>query len=137
MLEWEITPLDGIDLNSELEKQIEIAMTCFNHPNYDDSFQSFIEQVVEDYLVGAAAVEPQLGGDKLRRLRIFPVDALSIQIYPACAGGRDEARYAQVVGYGTAFGGGIVAELRNDELMYIRPNASTAAVRDWPARNGV
>jgi hypothetical protein len=44
----------------------------------------------------------------------------------AWAGGRDEARYAQVVGYGTAFGGGTVAELRNDELMYIRPNAATA-----------
>ena len=126
MLDWEITPLDGIDLNSELEKQIEIATTCFSHPNYDDSFQSFIEQVVEDYLVGAAAVELQLGGDKIRPLWMFPVDGLSIQIYPAWAGGRDEARYAQVVGYGTAFGGGIVAELRNDELMYIRPNASTA-----------
>jgi hypothetical protein len=33
MLDWEITPLDGIDLNSALEKQIEIATTCFNHPN--------------------------------------------------------------------------------------------------------
>jgi hypothetical protein len=113
-------------LNPELEKQIEVATTCFNHPNYDDSFQSFIEQVVEDNLVGAAAVELQLGGDKLRPLWMFPVDGLSIQIYPAWAGGRDEAGYAQVVGYGTAFGGGTVAELRNDELMYIRPNASTA-----------
>ena len=35
MLDWEITPLDGIDLNPELEKQIEVATTCFNHPNYD------------------------------------------------------------------------------------------------------
>jgi hypothetical protein len=126
MLDWEITPLDDVELNSELEKQIEVATTCFNHPNYDDSFQSFIEQVVEDYLVGAAAVELQLGGDKIRPLWMFPVDGLSIRIYPAWAGGRDEARYAQVVGYGTAFGGGTVAELRNDELMYIRPNASTA-----------
>jgi hypothetical protein len=126
MLEWEITPLDSIDLNSELEKQIEVATTCLNHSNYDDSFQSFIEQVVEDYLVGAAAVELQLCGDRLRPLWMFPVDGLSIQIYPAWAGGRDEARYAQVVGNGTAFGGGTVAELRNDELMYIRPNASTA-----------
>ena len=55
------TPLDGIDFNSELEKQIEIATTCFNHPKYDESFRSFIEQVVEDYLVGAAAVELRLG----------------------------------------------------------------------------
>lgn len=72
-----------------------------------------------------AAVELQLGGDQILPLWMFPVDGLSIQIYPA-GGGRDEARYAQVVGYGTAFGGGTVAELRNDELMYVKPNASTA-----------
>jgi hypothetical protein len=34
-------------------------------------------------LVGAAAIELQLGGDKLRPLWMFPVDGLSIQIYPA------------------------------------------------------
>jgi hypothetical protein len=80
----------------------------------------------ENAVGGASAVELQLGGDKLRPLWMFPVDGFSIQIYPAWAGERDAARYAQVVGYGTAFGGGTVAEPRNDELMYIRPNASSA-----------
>jgi hypothetical protein len=75
MLDWEITPLDDIELNSELEKQIEIVKTCFSHPNHYDSFQSFIEQVVEDYLVGAAAVKLQLGGDKLRPLWMPAISA--------------------------------------------------------------
>jgi hypothetical protein len=126
MLEWEIVPDDGIDLNSELEKQIELATVCFRHPNNDDSFMTFIEQITEDYLIGASATELQLGGDANRPLWMYPVDGLSIQIFPAWTGQKNEPRYAQVVGYGTAFGGGVVAELRNDELMYIRPNGSTA-----------
>lgn len=125
-LEWEIAPLDGVDMNSALEKQIETATFCFHHPNLDDSFSSLCEQIVEDYLIGAAAIELQVAGDDLRPLWMFPVDGLSIQIYPGWTGAKDEARYAQTVGYGTAFGGGTVCELRNDELIYIRPNASTA-----------
>jgi hypothetical protein len=126
MLEWEIAPLPGIDLNPELERQIKVATTCFASPNTDDSFRTLIEQVTEDYLVGAGAIEKQIGGDPLRPLWMWPVDGLSIQLYPAWSGDRNEARYAQVAGYGTAFGGGTLAELRNDELIYIRPNPSTA-----------
>lgn len=126
MLEWEIAPHDGVELNAELERQIEVATYCFNHPNQDDSFGTMAEQMIEDYLHGACAVEMQLGGDKLRPLWFFPVDGLSIQIYAAWTGHKDDPRYAQVIGYGTAFGGGVVAELRNDELIYIKPNPSTA-----------
>src|SRR5213076_2596161 len=63
MLDWEIVPLPGIELNSELSRQIEIATTCFASPNNDDSFRTLVEQVVEDYLVGAGAIEKQIGGD--------------------------------------------------------------------------
>lgn len=126
MLDWEIVPIPGVELNSELERQIEVAKTCFQHPNQDDSFETLLEQIVEDFLVGAAAVEIQVSGDKNRPLWMFPVDGLSIQMYPMWSGVKDDPRYAQVVGYGTAYGGGTVAELRNDELIYIRPNPSTA-----------
>lgn len=125
-LDWEIAPLDGIEMNSQLEKQIETATFCFNHPNIDDSFASLNEQVIEDYLLGAAAIEMQVSGDKLRPIWLYPVDGLSIQIFPGWNGEKDKARYAQVVGYGTAFGGGTVCELLNDELIYMRPNASSA-----------
>lgn len=126
MLDWEIAPHEGIEINAELERQIEVATFCFNHPNQDDSFGTLAEQTIEDYLLGAAAIEMQTGGDVLRPLWMFPVDGLSIQIYPGWSGQKDDPRYAQVAGYGTAYGGGIVAELRNDELIYIKPNPSTA-----------
>jgi hypothetical protein len=126
MLEWEIAPLPGIDLNPELERQIEVATTCFASPNNDDSFRTLLEQVVEDYLVGAGAIEKQIGGDPLRPLWLWPVDGLSIQLYPGWSGQANEARYAQSAGYGSMFGAGPLAQLRNDELIYIRPNPSTA-----------
>jgi hypothetical protein len=125
MLDWKVVPIDGVDLNSELERQIEVVTNCLRHPNADDSFQTLIEQVIEDYLIGAAAVETQVSGDKLRPLWLFPVDGLSIQMYPGWNGEKNEPRYAQVIGYGTAFGGGRVCELTNDELIYVRPNPST------------
>jgi hypothetical protein len=126
MLDWEIAPLEGIDLNPELERQIEVVTNCFQHPNHDDSFATFAEQLVEDYLVGAAACEMQLSGDPMRPLWMFPADGLSFQIFPNWDGNKSNPRYAQVIGYGTAFGGNVVCELRNDELIYIRPNASSA-----------
>jgi hypothetical protein len=47
-------------MSKELERQIEIATECFRHPNIDDNMASFLEQVIEDYLIGAAAIEMQL-----------------------------------------------------------------------------
>jgi hypothetical protein len=126
MLDWEVLPLDGIELNSELEKQTEVVTNCLNHPNHDDSFSTLAEQMVEDYLCGACAVEMQVSGDPLRPLWLFPADGLSFQIFPNWDGDKNSPRYAQVIGYGTAFGGNVVCELLNDELMYIRPNGSTA-----------
>lgn len=126
MLEWEILPADGVDINSELEKQIELATACFHHPNNDDSFSTLAEQLVEDFMCGAAALELRESNDAMRPLWMFPVDGLTIQIFPGWEGKRNEKRYAQVIGYGTAFGGNVVCELTNDELMYVRPNGSTA-----------
>jgi hypothetical protein len=37
MLEWEIAPKAGIEMNKELERQIEIATFCIEHPNNDDT----------------------------------------------------------------------------------------------------
>lgn len=126
MLEWEIVPLPGIAETPELKRQIEIAAYCFNNPNHDDSFGTLIEQVLEDVLVSGGAIETQLSGDALRPLWMWPVDGLSIQIYPGWTGGSDEARYAQQVGQGAYSGGGTTIPLRDDELIYVRPNPSTA-----------
>lgn len=128
MLEWEIVPTDGQHPNSELARQIEVASYCIDHPNLDDSFRTFIEQIVEDIMLGGGAWEMQLSGDKLRPLWMWPVDGLTIQMYSGWKGNPREKRYVQIVGYGNFVGNGLgqQIELSNDELVYIRPNPSTA-----------
>jgi HK97 family phage portal protein len=123
---FEIAPKADVDLSAELQRQIEVATYCLAHPNAEDSFETLTQAVIEDVLIGAGAIEKRLSGDKLRPIWLYPVDGLSIQIYPGWAGGRNEARYAQSVGYGTYTGGGPAVDLTDDELIYIRPNPSTA-----------
>lgn len=128
MLEWEIVPSEGITENSEIKRQIELVTQCFQQPNRDDNYLSFIQQIVEDILVGAGACEiNSRGGDPERPVWLWPTDGLSIHIYPGWAGGRSEARYLQTVGYGSySVGAGQGVQLRDDELIYIRPNPTTA-----------
>lgn len=126
MLEWEIVAADGVTESPELKRQIEVATYVLKHPNRDDSWRSFAEQVLEDILVGAGAIETQASDDKLRPLWLWPVDGLSIQVYPGWAGNPDEARYAQSLS-GPFSGGGRAIQLRDDELIYIRPNPTTSS----------
>lgn len=126
LLEWEVKPKNGVQITPELAAQIETATYCLEHPNADDSFRTWVEQVVEDVMHGAGASEIQTTGDPLRPLWMFPVDGLTIQINPRWAGNDDEVRFVQVPGYGSTVGtSGFSVPLRNDELMYIRPNPST------------
>lgn len=125
LLDWEIAPKEGVDLNPELKRQIETVTACFRSPNRDDSFSTLIEQIVEDMLIcGAGAVEQQLGGDLGRPLWLWPVDALSIQIYAAWDGSPTSPRYCQALGFGNV-GTTQGRQLRNDELLYIRVDPST------------
>lgn len=124
-MKWEVGTKAGVTLNSELGRQIDLVKTCLESPNRDDSFQTLIEQVVEDYLVGGAgAIEQELGGDKMRPLWLWPVDALSIQIYAGWTGAAGEPRYMQTLGYGNV-GGQQGVPLLNDQLIYIRKDPTT------------
>jgi hypothetical protein len=125
MLEWEVAPIRGVDLNPELERQIEIVTRCLEQPNGDDSFRTMAEQVLEDMCAGAGAIEVQMSGDGLRPLWMWPTDGLSIQLFPGWTGEAGEARYAQASGYGYTSGANLTP-LRDEELIYIRPNPSTA-----------
>jgi hypothetical protein len=126
-LEWEIVPVKGAEKSKELDRQAEIVAYCLEHPNGDDNWHSFCHALVEDVLLGAGAYEQQISGDPLRPLWIWPVDGLTIQIYAGWAGNSDEARYMQVVGYGDRIGTGAASvNLRNDELVYIRPNPNSS-----------
>ena len=126
MLEWEIVPKPGVELNAEIAGQIEVVKACFERPNNDDSFRTLVEQLIEDICCGAGAVEIQPSGNMLRPLWMWPVDGLTIQVYPGWSGKPNEVRYAQVLGFGTYTGGDQRIDLRNDELIYIRPNPNSS-----------
>lgn len=124
-LKWEVVPKSGVKSSKELMRQIEIVTMCLSRPNTDDSFRSLIEQISEDYLVcGAGVIEQELGSDAIRPLWMWPVDALSIEIYAAWSGDKNEARYSQSHGYGNA-GGVRGVPLRNDQIIYIKKDPNT------------
>lgn len=124
-LEWEIVPKANAKESSELKRQIEVTTACLQRPNNDDSFRTLLEQCVEDYLIcGAGAIEQEIGADKIRPLWMWPVDALSIQVYAAWSGDRNEPRYLQTQGYGNV-GGVQGVSLLNEQLIYIRKDPNT------------
>lgn len=124
-LMWEIGPKPKVELNSELQRQIDIATFCLQQPNRDDSFRSFLEQVAEDTMVnGAGCYEQQIGGDAARPLFAWPVDSMSIQINPAWDGRDSDPRYYQSLGYGNV-GGVQGTPLLNSELVYIIQDKTT------------
>ena len=126
-LEWEIVPAKGAKLNSELQRQIDATSFCLDNPNSDDSARTLFEQVLDDVMCGAGAIEVQVSSDPARPLWMWPVDGLSIQVYPLWSGDPNEPRYMQALGYGQVGGGREGIPLRNDELIYIRPSPSTTS----------
>ena len=125
---WEIRPKHGVTMNAELRRQIDLVTHCLHSPNNDDSFRSFLEQIIEDILCGAGAYEQHLSGDPERPLWLWPVDGLAIQIWPNWDGSSTAPRYRQVIGYGGygAAGGSEGVDLTDSELVYIKPNPTTA-----------
>lgn len=125
MLDWEIAPKEGVEFNSELQRQIEVTTACFAKPNRDDSFSTLVEQAIEDQLTcGAAAIEHQIGGDPARPLWMWPTDAISIQVFAGWDGDNSNPRYWQALGYGNV--GGVQGRaIRNDELIFAKVDPNT------------
>jgi hypothetical protein len=125
MLDWHVTPRDGVKENSEIKRQIEITTNCLHSPNHDDTLVSLIQQITEDICVcGAGSIEQRLGGDKDRPLWLWPVDSLSVQMYADWDGEENKPRYCQTLGYGnTGVAQGI--DLLNRELIYMRDRPTT------------
>lgn len=117
-LEWEVRPKAGIELNSTLQKQIDIATYCLQNPNRLDNFRSFTGKSLEDMMTnGACCYEHALGGDKNRPLWMWPVDSMSIQVNADWDGKDSEPRYYQTRGYGNI--GGVQGEaLLDSEIVY-------------------
>ena len=124
-LDWAVKVKKDVAENSEIKRQIGVTSACLFSPNHDDSFSSLLQQVVEDLLVcGAGVIEQQKGGDKLRPLWLWPVDALSIQIYADWDGDESKPRYCQTYGYGNV-GVAQGKNLLNRELVYMRDRITT------------
>ena len=123
-LEWDVVPKPKIELNSTLQKQIDIAMHCFGQPNQLESFRSFVGKGLEDMMTnGALCYEQQIGGMADRPLWMWPVDSMSIQINVDWSGNDSEPRYYQSLGYGN-IGGVQGSPLLNSELVYAVQNPS-------------
>jgi len=113
-LDFEIVARPGAGRDAGARARL--VRACLDRPNEDDGFRSLIEQVLEDILAGAGAIEQRRGDDPARPFMLWPVDGLSIEVNPDWDGAGE--RYRQ-----TGVGGGV--SLQNDELIYLRPNRST------------
>ena len=125
LLDWQVVARPDVKENTEIRRQIAVTNACLQNPNNDDSLPSLIQQIVEDMCVcGAGAIEQQVGGDPARPLWLWPVDALSIQIYAGWDGDAAKPRYCQSLGYGNV---GVVAgrDLLNRDLIYMRERPTT------------
>jgi len=95
-------------------------------PNESDSFRTFIEQVIEDVLVGGfGAAEIEVTADVAMPVRLYPVDGATIKINPHWTGDPNQPRYEQVTG---RLGKDAVLPLLDSELMYVRLNPRTHTV---------
>lgn len=124
-MRWRIQPKNGrrVEELPEGEARIRILQDNFDHPNGDDSFRSFAEQVLEDILVGGfGAIELSATGDAARPLEMWPVDGASIRMLPEWDGEAQSPRYAQMTGRA---GPEAATQLQDDELSYIRLNPRT------------
>lgn len=117
-LNWSVAAID----ENEQEKYKEICKIIENtllKPNPADSFRSWVEQIIEDMLVGSAGSSEVLrAGDPLKPFRLYPVDTFSVELYPNWDGKPDSYRFAQRVN-------GSYVHLEAREMMYIRMNPRT------------
>ena len=124
-MQWRIQPRHGRVLEELPDAAARIALLTqnFEQPNPEDSFRSFVEQVLEDVLVGGfGAIELDLSGDAAQPLVLWPVDGASIRIRTDWDGNPASPHYVQATGLFTP------AEeitLADEELSYIRLNPRT------------
>ena len=124
---WEIRAIDSItpeDGEDGQRERIKIAKKTFSHPNNQDSFQTFLEQGLEDMCtLGAFVGELALTVDPERPLKMWPVNIESIRIFVSWTESTPEMpRYAQMTGLKGERGAILFYD---DELMYVKENPST------------
>ena len=124
---FDVRPVQGeppITDDSDQSERIKIAKKVFSHPNNMDSFQTFVEQGLEDMLVfGAFVAELAVTLDPERPLKAWPVNVESIRIFPSFTESTPEMpHYAQMTGLKGERGALLFYE---DEILYIKDNPAT------------
>src|SRR5262249_8956606 len=113
---------DGLTMLPSAADRIAALTLNFEQPNPQDSFRSFIEQVLEDVLVGGfGAIELDLTGNLDRPLTMWPVDGASIRIRTDWDGNPSSPHYVQQALLNVD--PDKVITLADEELSYIRLNA--------------
>lgn len=124
---WDVEPIEGVvpvDSDDERTERIKYAKKIFTHPNNQDSFQSFIEQGLNDMLtMGAFVVEMRMTLDTKRPIKMWPVNGDSIRIFASWGESTtDMPHYAQMTGLKGERGAILFYD---DQLLYIKDNPST------------
>lgn len=130
-LPWVVQPNEDVPkgkiLSPATAAHITQATAALKRPNADDTFKSFVEQIVEDQCVaGGGTFEFAKAPDPERPFRLWPFDAFTLRINPAWSGDPNEARYSQDL---SAIGGYVsvlnLVPLLNEQVLYIRANPRT------------
>ncbi|HTV09124.1 MAG TPA: phage portal protein [Candidatus Aquilonibacter sp.] len=127
-MEWrlEARPDAAEDAEGTRGERARALRRALEIPNESDSFRTFIEQVIEDVLVGGwGAAEVELTEDAALLVRLYPVDGATIKINAQWNGDASQPRYEQVTG---RIGKDSVLPLLDAELMYVRLNPRTHTV---------
>jgi len=127
-MEWrlETKPDAGSEHAETRAERARALRRAFESPNESDSFRTFIEQVIEDVLVGGfGAAEVEVTLDAAVPVRLYPVDGATIKINSQWSGDSNQPRYEQVTGQ---LGKNAVLPLLDSELMYVRLNPRTHTV---------
>jgi HK97 family phage portal protein len=123
---WRVEVRPGVTPDGDIPARREAIVRSLQVPNATDGFQVWMEQVIEDVLVGGfGTVEIELTGDERKPVNLYPVDGASIQINPLWSGDPAQPRYEQVTG---RLGTDEQTTLLDEELMYIRLNPRTHTV---------
>jgi HK97 family phage portal protein len=124
-MRWRVQPRQGLSLEGipDGAERVRILTGNFQSPNPEDSFRSFVEQLLEDVIVGGfGAAEVDVTGDAQRPLVLWPVDGATIRINANWDGRPDAPRYEQVTGQNGGYGNIV---LNDEDLIYIRLNPRT------------
>lgn len=138
-LDWSIEPIRPLNADvrqqtaptADQQRRIALLTGCLQRPNdiTEKSWRVLCESILEDIVVGGyGAVEVVQTKDHTRPWQFFGVDGHSIRINASWQGDPNEIRYTQSLAYvGLSVGTHEIAQLRDDELLYLRLNPRTSS----------